>query len=211
MEITGRTRLHLINYHDGLDSFNFGTTSNSELDILEIQNTNLSSDVRTNNHNEKSENSRKTSKSRNELYLKNVPESKKQWKIMSNYLRPMPQCTYKKHEILPDLTLRNFEFSVKQKKSTLSRVYFYITITETHRCFLRLIYVEEPLQMTSPPFGLSSAAHIFVTVMNWIAEILRSRGKRDVVHLDDLPLASKNRATLITQLKETIGLLRFAN
>lgn len=89
----------------------------------------------------------------------------------------------------------------------IAQAYFHVPIAENHQQLLRLVYNRELLQMTSLPFGLSSALHTFAAITNWVAEILCSRGMKIVVYLDDFLLASQNRDRLDSQTKEAVSLL----
>ena len=91
----------------------------------------------------------------------------------------------------------------------MSLAFLHVPIAESHRCLLLFVYNKELLQWTSLPFGLSAAPHIFATITNWIAEILRSQGMRVVVYLDDFLLVSQNRSKLLAQIPEAVKLLEF--
>ncbi|CAG5009696.1 unnamed protein product [Parnassius apollo] len=66
-------------------------------------------------------------------------------------------------------------------KVDISQAYFHLPIAMSHRP----LYNQEMLQMTSLPFGLSSAPRLFSAVTCWVAETLRKKGMRVLVYLDD--------------------------
>ncbi|XP_074112632.1 uncharacterized protein LOC141536193 [Cotesia typhae] len=89
----------------------------------------------------------------------------------------------------------------------MSQAYFHIRVSEAHRRFLRVHFRGELLQMTCMPFGLSSAPYAFASVSNWIAELIRSRGIRVAVYLDDFLVACQNRSKLLKQIEMIVRLL----
>lgn len=70
-------------------------------------------------------------------------------------------------------------------KIDISQAYFHIPIRESHRRYLAFSYENQLYQMTSLPFDLSSAPLAFSRVSKWIASMLRARGIRVLVYLDD--------------------------
>ncbi|XP_037294505.1 uncharacterized protein LOC119189336 [Manduca sexta] len=61
--------------------------------------------------------------------------------------------------------------------------------------------------MTCLPFGLAAAPRIFASVTNWTAEILRKKGLRLVVYLDDYLIVHQDRNTLTAQVEIAIQFL----
>lgn len=94
-------------------------------------------------------------------------------------------------------------------KIDLSQAYFHLPISKTHRRFLRLLYRKEILQMNCLPFGLSSAPKTFAAVSNWIAQILRQRGIRLLVYLDDYLIANTNQIVLKEHVVITLNMLKY--
>ncbi|CAH2226525.1 uncharacterized protein LOC120632649 [Pararge aegeria] len=92
-------------------------------------------------------------------------------------------------------------------KLDLSQAYYHIPIKQEHRRFLRISYNGFLLQMTCLPFGLASAPRMFATVTNWTAEMLRMKGLRLVVYLDDYLIVHQCKTTLRTQVMMAIKFL----
>ncbi|XP_049870314.1 uncharacterized protein LOC126369793 [Pectinophora gossypiella] len=119
-------------------------------------------------------------------------------------LRGLNRFVHSKHfQLIPHASVP--EFLQKEDwmvKIDMSNAYFHVPIAEAHRCYLRLVYNGELLQMSSLPFGLASAPRTFAALTNWIAEILRSRGIRVLVYLDDFLLVNQDQTKLISQTSE---------
>lgn len=115
----------------------------------------------------------------------------------------------KHFQLISQVDIRNFlQMNDWSVKIDIHQAYFHLPIAETHRRFLRIFYNNELLQLTALPFGLSSAPKMFATVSNWIAEILRARGFRILVYLDDFLLVNQDQQTLVSQVAETLSLLK---
>lgn len=61
--------------------------------------------------------------------------------------------------------------------------------------------------MSPLPFGPASGPNTFTALRNWIVEILRARGNRVLVYLDDFLLVNQDQTKLISQTAEVVSLL----
>lgn len=92
-------------------------------------------------------------------------------------------------------------------KLDISQAYFHVPIKPSHRRYLAFHY-KKLYQMTCLPFGLSSAPLAFSRVTNWVANLLRKRGLRVLVYLDDFLVVHQNPSILEQQMCLAVNLLQ---
>ncbi|KAJ2942855.1 hypothetical protein O0L34_g15045 [Tuta absoluta] len=92
-------------------------------------------------------------------------------------------------------------------KLDISQAYYHIPIRRQHRRFLRISYNGRLLQMTCLPFGLATAPRMFASITNWTAEVLRTKGLRVVVYLDDYCIAHQDQKVLRAQAHVAVSFL----
>ncbi|CAG9135193.1 unnamed protein product [Plutella xylostella] len=125
-------------------------------------------------------------------------------KNLNNYIQPM------KFRLISHYNVPNFlQPGDWVAKVDLSRAYFHVSISRSHRRFLRVIYQDVTYQMTALPFGLSCAPKIFASLTNWVAETIRHRGIRIIVYLDDYFVACQSKEVLQSHIHQTLHLLKF--
>lgn len=92
-------------------------------------------------------------------------------------------------------------------KIDLKYAYFLLPVHATYRKYLRFQFQDFLYQFTCVPFGLNVAPRIFTKLMKPIAPLLRQRGFKLVVYLDDLLLIGRDYNECKLLLKETEELL----
>ncbi|XP_037298475.1 uncharacterized protein LOC119190519 [Manduca sexta] len=123
-------------------------------------------------------------------------------KALNQYMKPRHFHLFHHHQV-PNF-LQHGDWIVKLD---LSQAYYHLPVKDRHRRFLRISYQGQLLQMTCLPYGLAAAPRIFASVTNWTAEILRKKGLRLVVYLDDYLIVHQDRNTLTAQVEIAIQFL----
>ena len=85
-------------------------------------------------------------------------------------------------------------------KIDLKDAYFLVPVIKDNQKFLQFQWQGHTYQFHCLPFGLSCAPRTFTKLMKPVVAILRERGIRMIINLDDILMLSKNRETLIAQL-----------
>uniref|UniRef100_A0A0K8TC30 Reverse transcriptase domain-containing protein n=1 Tax=Lygus hesperus TaxID=30085 RepID=A0A0K8TC30_LYGHE len=83
----------------------------------------------------------------------------------------------------------------------LESAYCHVPIAQRHQRFLCFHYQRTTFAWQALPFGLASAPQTFASLSNWVAAILRTRGVRVIVYLDDFMVAHQNSHTLTQQAR----------
>lgn len=89
----------------------------------------------------------------------------------------------------------------------LSDAYCHVPIKDHHRRFLAFRFDGITYCWNCLPFGLASAPQAFSQLTNWVASILRSRGVRILVYLDDFLIAARSAAELQVHVRYAYDLL----
>lgn len=125
-------------------------------------------------------------------------------------LKPLNQFVARKHfkmenaSMIRDL-LREGDWmtSLDLKDAFLS-----VPIHADHRKYLRFQWQKELYEFTCLPFGLTSAPRVFTKLMKAVMAVLRRRGIRCMIFIDDLLFLSASRLELIEITKEAMILLK---
>ena len=105
---------------------------------------------------------------------------------------------------LKDLVRRNdWMVSIDMKDAYLS-----VPIEEGGRKYLRFAWEERVYEFQCLPFGLSSAPRVFTKLLKPVMALLRQRGLRSMIFLDDMLLMAESRQDLERQSQEVLALLR---
>ena len=89
----------------------------------------------------------------------------------------------------------------------LKDTYFAVPITSHHQKYLRFSWKGQTFQFTCLPFRLSTAPRIFTQLLRPVVELLRSRGVRCIIYLDDILILAQRKDMLLHQTAATLELL----
>ena len=89
----------------------------------------------------------------------------------------------------------------------LKDAYFAVPIASHHQKYLRFSWKGQTFQFTCLPFGLSTAPRIFTKLLRPVVGLLRSRGVRCVIYLDDILILAQRKDMLLHQTAATLELL----
>ena len=86
--------------------------------------------------------------------------------------------------------------------------YMSVPIHPPHRKWLRFLWKGQLYEFQCLPFGLSSAPRVFTKILRPVMAVLRRRGIRCIIYIDDLLLLSQSKEELVEITKEVLDLLR---
>lgn len=96
----------------------------------------------------------------------------------------------------------------------LKESYLLVPIATDHRKFLRFQFEDSlssriiTYELTAMPYGLSSAPRTFTKIMKEVVSYLRFRGFRSVIYLDDILCLGNTYNDCLTNVRETLNLLK---
>lgn len=102
-------------------------------------------------------------------------------------------------------TIQKGDFMVK---IDISNAYYHIPVSNSHRRYLSFTFNNLIYNMNCLPFGLSSAPSAFSKISNWTASLLREKGIRTIVYLDDFLLLNEDANLLSQQAQWTVDFLK---
>ena len=125
-------------------------------------------------------------------------------------LKPLNRYIVKQHfkmegvHVLRDL-LRKGDWMIS---IDLKDAYQSVPVAEMDRKFLRFRWDGCLYQFQCLPFGLSSAPRTFTKILKPVMALLRHKGIRSVVFIDDILLMAQSQEELVQMTKELIQLLQ---
>lgn len=92
-------------------------------------------------------------------------------------------------------------------KIDLKDAYLTVPIWQNHQKYLRFLWRDSLLEFACLPFGLASAPRVFKKLLKPVLSILRQRGIRLIVYLDDILLMAPSVEQVLQHAASTLNLL----
>ena len=116
-------------------------------------------------------------------------------------LKPLNYLIQKQIEgakLIKDLLQRNdWMISIDLKDAYLS-----VPIAQEHRQFLRFEWEDHLFKFQCLPFGLTSASRVFTKLLKPVMSLLRQKGIRCIIFLDDLLIMALSKQELESQIRD---------
>lgn len=120
-----------------------------------------------------------------------------------NYFIPYEHFKMESVHMLKDL-IRKGDYMVK---IDLKDAYLTVPVWKDHQMYLRFIWRGSLLEFSCLPFGLASAPREFTKLLKPVWSILRQRGIRLIVYLDDILLIAQSKQLVLQHASSTLNLL----
>ena len=124
-------------------------------------------------------------------------------------LKPLNQFLVYEHfkmegiHMLRDL-LRQGDYLVK---IDLKDAYLTVPIWKGHQKYLRFLWKETLLEFACLPFGLATAPRVFTKLMKPVVAMLRQRGVRLIIYLDDMLIMAESTSLALHHAASALNLL----
>ena len=105
--------------------------------------------------------------------------------------------------MLRDL-LREGDYLVK---IDLKDAYLTVPIWKGHQKYLRFLWKDTMLEFACLPFGLATAPRVFTKLMKPVVAMLRQRGVRLIIYLDDILIMAESEDLVLHQAASILNLL----
>ena len=91
----------------------------------------------------------------------------------------------------------------------LKDAYLSVPISPQHRKFLRFPWKDSLFEFQCLPFGLTSAPRVFTKLLKPVMALLRQKGIRCIIFLDDMLVMAQSKEELEKQIQDICQLLEF--
>jgi hypothetical protein len=92
-------------------------------------------------------------------------------------------------------------------KIDLKDAYLTVTIWKGHQKYLRFLWKDTMLEFACLPFGLATAPRVFTKLMKPVVAMLRQRGVRLIIYLDDILIMAESEDLVLHQAASILNLL----